>query len=126
MAVTITNFLIILLLAGAIGYGYLISLRVQRLMIILKSLEPMVVEFSKAVDKSEESVSRMRENLETAEHKKTEAAPEVQEEKAASLQWPKFASRRERPDRQIGTQMVRDKQDLVRMFFEATRSESSA
>jgi len=119
MAATITDILIILLLAGSIGYGVMISRRVQKLMASLEALEPLVREFSDAVDKSESSVHALRDNL--AEGLAAQAAAEAAEDTA-----PAFSSRRQAQRRLPGVQVVRDKQDLVRRFFETSRSESRA
>lgn len=120
MAATITDILIIALLAGSIGYGVMISRRVQKLMSSLEELEPLVREFSEAVDKSETSVAALRQNLETTLHP-APAEPEAAEDTA-----PAFSSRRHSQRRLPGVQVVRDKQDLVRRFFETSRSESRA
>jgi hypothetical protein len=54
---------IIMLLIGSITYGYMVSRKVRLLMATLKELEPLVEEFSSAVDKSTHSVHQMRENI---------------------------------------------------------------
>ncbi|MGD9862219.1 MAG: flagellar motor switch protein [Pseudodonghicola sp.] len=125
MAATITDFLIIVLLAGSIGYGVMISRRVQKLMASLEELEPLVRAFSDAVDKSESSVAALRQNLDAS---LAAAAPQPEAETVAETEAaPAFASRRHAPQRRLpGVQVVRDKQDLVRRFFETSRSESRA
>jgi len=117
MAATITDILIILLLAGSVGYGVMISRRVQKLMASLEELEPLVREFSEAVDKSETSVNALRDNLAEGLAAQEDAAPG--EDSA-----PAFSSRRQAQRRLPGVQVVRDKKDLVRRFFETSRSES--
>ena len=112
MAATLTDMLIIALLAGAIAYGYYVSRKVQVLMSALKELEPLVTEYSKAVDKSEASVSAMKQSL--------EEQPMFDEEEEDE---PMFATRRQARQRIPGVQVVRDKQDLVRRFFDASRAE---
>ena len=119
MAATITDILIILLLAGSVGYGVMISRRVQKLMASLEELEPLVREFSEAVDKSETSVNALRDNLAEGLAAQDEAA--TNDDSA-----PAFSSRRQAQRRLPGVQVVRDKQDLVRRFFETSRSESRA
>ena len=121
MAATITNIFIIILLIGGIGYGWVISQRIQRLMAVLQELEPAVRDYSDAVEKSEASVTMMRENLDAAEDA---AAP--QQHDAPQEAAPSFASRREKQTRLPGSHIVRGKQDLVRMFFDASRTESRA
>jgi hypothetical protein len=126
MAAMITDIFIIALLVGGIGYGVLISRRVQRLMATLKELEPAVREFSVAVDKSEASVTEMRQNLE--EGMLAAAAPEPEEPagEAEGDPMPAFSTRRYNAQRIPGVRVVRDKQDLVRRFFETTRAEKRA
>ena len=112
MAATLTDIVIIALLTGAIAYGYYVSRKVQVLMGALKDLEPLINEYSQAVDKSEASVAAMRENLETR--------PVFVEDEEDE---PMFATRRQARATIPGVQVVRDKQDLVRRFFEASRTE---
>jgi hypothetical protein len=123
MAATIIDGIIILMLAGAISYGYYVSRKVQRLMSVLSELEPLVLEFSDAVDKSEESVDQMKQNLAA-----TEAAADGPAQQpivpAPNEITPEFSTRREAASKLPGMQVVRDKKELVRMFFEASRSES--
>lgn len=127
MAATITDFLIILLLAGSVGYGVMITRRVQRLMAALEELEPLVREFSSAVDKSETSVAALRQNLDARLQEAPEAAAPQPAEDRAETMAPTFTSRRHPTPRRLpGVQVVRNKQDLVRRFFETSRSESRA
>lgn len=121
MAATITDILIILLLAGSVGYGVMISRRVQKLMASLEELEPLVQAFSEAVDKSESSVNALRDNLNEGL-----AAQEAATTEAEADQAPAFSSRRQVQRRLPGVQVVRGKQDLVRRFFETSRTESRA
>lgn len=81
---------------------------------ILKNLEPLVEEFSSAVDKSQDSVSQMRDNIEVAAqvpHVEPEAEPEAPPQTT-------FASRRVAPVETPGLRVMRDKKELVRAFFE--------
>lgn len=114
MAATLTDLLIIAMLVGAIAYGYYVSRKVQVLMSALQQLEPLISEYSEAVDKSEASVVAMRQSLE--ERPMVEAIEEEDDE-------PMFATRRQPGHRIPGVQVVRDKQDLVRRFFDASRAE---
>ncbi len=111
MMATIIDTVTIGLLIGSITYGYLVSRKVRLLMATLRELEPLVVEFSSAVDKSEHSVAKMRENITVAE-RRPEPAPEPAE--AA------FSSRRAAPSSAevTGLRVMRDKKELVRAFFE--------
>lgn len=121
MAATITDALIILLLAGSVGYGMMLSRRVQRLMASLEELEPLVQAFSDAVDKSETSVNALRDNLTDGIAAQETAAAQEQEQDT-----PAFHSRRQAQRRLPGVQVVRGKQDLVRRFFDTSRTESRA
>lgn len=115
---TIIDSVIIVLLAGSITYGYLVSRKVRLLMMTLKELEPLVEEFSFAVDKSQNSVSQMRENIEEAV-KTPQSEPEArtaQPEQAALVSRRADSSSIEIP----GVRVVRDKKDLVRAFFESS------
>jgi len=118
MLAAIIDGVIILLLIGSISYGYMVSRKVRVLMATLKDLEPLVEEFSTAVDKSEHSVARMRENIAEAERQpapEPQWAREVEEEETA------FTSRRSAPQQEMpGRRVVRDKKDLVRAFFETS------
>lgn len=64
MASTLLDMAIILLLIASLGYGFIVNRRVNRLMEALTEIDPLVREFSRAVDKTEFSVSRLRSNLE--------------------------------------------------------------
>ncbi len=122
MAGIIIDVFIIALLVGGISYGFLISRRVQRLMAMLQELEPAVREFSMAVDKSEESVNQMRQSLN--EDVQTANAPEegVRAEAAGEPAFA-FSTRRNNDQRIPGVRIVKDKQDLVRQFFDMLSSE---
>ncbi len=122
MAATLTDMIIILLLAGCIGYGWYVSRKVQVLMGALKDLEPLVQEFSSAVDKSEESVHQLKLNLQEPPQPEGGARyfEEVEDDE------PMFATRRQPAERLPGVQVVRNKQDLVRRFFETSRQETRA
>ncbi|MFT6676414.1 MAG: hypothetical protein ACJAVM_002618 [Sulfitobacter sp.] len=119
MLATIIDSVIIVLLLGSIAYGYSVSRKVRMLMATLKELEPLVQEFSSAVDKSEYSVHQMRENIVVAE-KAPIYDPEMRPETPAEAA---FASRRNAaPPVQEGpgVRVMRDKKDLVRKFFETS------
>lgn len=119
--------LIIVLLAATMTYGFIISWKVQRLMVMLRDLEPLVVAFSEAVDKSEESVGMMRANLDDSTAQlQTRAQEAPTEEPAIETDKPTFASRRVPRQKMSGVQVVRDKKEMVRMFFEATRPDARA
>lgn len=113
MAATLTDIFIIALLLGAIGYGWYVSRKVQVLMAALKDMEPLVKEFSSAVDKTEDSVNQLKLNLEEPQQQ-----PMVEEEDDE----PMFATRRQPAHKIPGARVVRNKQDLVRRFFETSRA----
>lgn len=117
MIATIIDSLIVVLLIGSIGYGYVVSMKLRKLTATLKQLEPLVEQFSSAVDKSEKSVHHMRESIETAQRVPDSVdEPSPVEEAAAS-----FASRRATkpvPAERNGVRVVRDKKEMVRAFFE--------
>ena len=50
MMATIIDSLIVVLLIGSIGYGYVVSMKLRKLTATLKQLEPLVEQFSSAVD----------------------------------------------------------------------------
>ncbi|GAA6176173.1 flagellar motor switch protein [Sulfitobacter pacificus] len=110
----IIDCVIILLLIGSITYGYIVSRKVRLLMGILKDLEPLVEEFSSAVEKSQDSVSQMRDRIEVAEQVQ-QVQPEAEPEVAAQST---FASRRAAPVETPGMRVMRDKKELVRAFFD--------
>lgn len=119
MIATIIDSVIVLLLIGSIGYGYIVSMKLRKLMATLKQLEPLVEEFSTAVDKSEQSVSHMRESIETA--KRTSVADQDPPASPQELSSASFASRRAaKPEEKArpGVRVVRDKKELVKAFFE--------
>lgn len=115
---TIIDVIIILLLIGSITYGYLVSRKVRLLMTILRNLEPLVEEFSSAVDKSHDSVNQMRESIEVAEQVK-QPDPAAETPLAAQST---FASRRATPApaETSGMRVIRDKKEMVQAFFDTS------
>jgi hypothetical protein len=113
---TIIDSVIILLLIGSITYGYLVSRKVRMLVAALKELEPLVEEFSSAVDRSHDSVSQMRESIEVAEQVRQ---PDPVSE-FPTLEPTTFASRRVAPasTEVPGLRVMRDKKEMVRAFFD--------
>ena len=75
MSPNLIDLAIIALLAGTIGYAWLIDRRVRALMTALRDIAPMVSAFSEAVDRSEHAAERMRGVAERA------PAPEEPEDK---------------------------------------------
>ena len=113
----IIDSVIILLLIGSITYGYLVSRKVRLLMVTLRELEPLVDEFSSAVDKSQTSVAQMRETIEVSEK-----APEPEAATAPAPEKAAFSTRRAAPPTPEipGLRHVRNKKELVRAFFDST------
>ncbi|OWU76755.1 hypothetical protein ATO5_11025 [Loktanella sp. 22II-4b] len=71
--------MILALLAGTLAYAFLVDRRVRRLMSVLHELQPMVGEFSAAVDKSQSSVAALRDatrDLSPAEPARVRTAPQ--------------------------------------------------
>lgn len=56
----LVNLAILVLLCGAIGYGYLLSLRLERLRSALVAFGPALEAFCNAVDRTEKSVRDLR------------------------------------------------------------------
>ncbi len=56
----LVNLAILVLLCGAIGYGYLLSLRLERLRSALVAFGPALEAFCHAVDRTEKSVRDLR------------------------------------------------------------------
>ncbi|MFC2970539.1 flagellar motor switch protein [Acidimangrovimonas pyrenivorans] len=118
---------LVLLLAAMMGYGVYITRRLRRLMAVLTEMEPLVREFSAAVDKSEQSVSRMKraaQDLTSAPAAVAAAAPAQAPAAEGAVT---FSSRRRKPRAAAATgpiagmTRVTGKADLVRSFFERGR-----
>ncbi len=118
MMPTIIDGLTILLLIGSIAYGYVVSRKVRRLMATLHELQPLVRQFSHAVDKSEQSVHQMRQNIEIAEQSEAKTFAETAPiERGFTSQ--RVSSQR-KTDVPSKMRVLRDKQELVKAFFENT------
>ena len=122
MMALLIDMLILLLLAGTLGYAFMVERRVRTLMAALKDLQPVVGELSSAVDKSESSVVALKA---VAEHVAAEApratpSPERNAEANTVAFRSVRAPRRSGPA--AGVTSLGGKSDLVRSFFEAARS----
>jgi len=120
MMALLIDMLILLLLAGTLGYAFMVERRVRMLMGALKELQPVVGELSSAVDKSESSVVALKS---VAERVAAEAprAPAEQPADSNALAFRSVrAPRRSGPA--AGVTSLGGKSDLVRSFFEAARS----
>lgn len=112
------DFVILALLAGVLGYAYLVDRRVRNLVEVLRQLEPVVNDFSAAVDKSENSVSTMKAMTETIAQKvrrRTEHEPERADVDVA------FRSQRTPSAPPSGVAALKGKDELVRSFFDSVR-----
>lgn len=117
MAAMFVDALIILMLTGGVAFAWVVNARVKRLMTLMHELEPTVQQFSQAVDKSEHSVVQMQRSL--AEKLSQEEEPR----EPSKPQEPLFTTGRIAETRDIGVKVIRDKQDLVRRFFDVPRTE---
>ncbi|KGM46948.1 hypothetical protein [Pseudooceanicola atlanticus] len=118
--------LILVLLGGTLGYAFLVDRRVRMLMSVLKEMEPMVGQFSQAVEKSESSVSMLKamtEKVRTqpAANSAPAAAP-TQQQAQPQPDVVSFRTSREKASRPAGVTRVSGKSDLVRGFFETART----
>ncbi len=118
MAAIIIDAVIILMLTGGIAFAWIVNSRVKRLMNLMHELEPTVQQFSLAVDKSEHSVAQMQRSLTDELSKREEQAEEP------AVQEPLFTTGRVTGTRDVGVRVIRNKQDLVRRFFDVPRTES--
>ncbi|WP_212522777.1 flagellar motor switch protein [Actibacterium sp. MT2.3-13A] len=114
--------LILLLLAGTLGYAFMVERRVRTLMAALKELQPVVGELSNAVDRSESSVVALKSVAEkVAADAPRPAAPQPEAAGGGST----LTFRSVRAPRRVagaGVTSLGGKSDLVRSFFEAARS----
>lgn len=119
--------LILVLLGGTLGYAFLVDRRVRMLMSVLKEMEPMVGQFSQAVEKSESSVSMLKamtEKVRTqpAANSAPAAAAPTQQQAQPQPDVVSFRTSREKASRPAGVTRVSGKSDLVRGFFETART----
>ena len=107
------DLVILALLAGVLGYAFMVDRRVRRLIAVLREMEPMIDDFSAAVDKSESSVSAMKSLTHSIETRARDTRSEG----------PAFrTSRQPEPRPTAGVASVTGKADLVRGFFDTVRS----
>lgn len=123
--------LLIVMLAGTLAYAMTVHRKLRRLISVLQNLEPVVNQFSAAVDKSEQSVS----NMKTAAQK---AALHVEVEPVVHQVQPRegatFRTQRPKPlaslprlrDIEVpGATRISGKADLVKSFFDTNRGLNS-
>lgn len=111
------NAIILVSLGGLMAYGVLITRRVKKLMLVLEEMEPLVTAFSAAVDKSQESVDRMKDAV-AASREAPSPDPAPSQGAAPTLT---FNSRRSGPKSPMGLTRVTGKAELVKSFFDQTR-----
>jgi type II secretory pathway component PulM len=129
------DMIILLLLVGTLAYAFLVDRRVRALMAAMQSLEPLVDQFSSAVDRTENSVRSLRaEGAARATPKREEEPPLTRAAAAASSAIPQASDKPDtvfstaRPTAQDGAHLppgmarVTGKADLVRSFFDTVRS----
>ena len=113
------DLVILALLAGVLGYAFMVDRRVRRLVAVLREMEPMIDDFSAAVDKSESSVSAMKSLTQSIE---TRAARDARDGRDPRGEGPAFrTSRQPEPRPTAGVASVTGKADLVRGFFDTVR-----
>ena len=112
--------LILLLLAGTLGYAFLVDRRVRILMLTLRELQPMIGKFSAAVDRSEHSVSTLKSVTQSMAAATPDTAP-AEPAQAATQAEPPARARQATPDPKHGVTSVTGKSDMVRSFFETAR-----
>lgn len=109
---------ILVLLVGTLTYAWVVDRRVRTLMRVLREMEPMIGNFSEAVDRSESTVSVLRSLGQEAEPK---PRPQREREPEMTRPEPSFRTTRERPARPAGATKASGKSELVRGFFETVR-----
>jgi hypothetical protein len=117
MIALITNGLILTLMVGAIIYIYLVDLRVRRLLTTLKELEPMVGQFSEAVDRSETSLEKLK-AVEVDSIPRSGGKDEGDKNRG-------FKSKQGLQKSQVGWVSLPGKSELVRSFFETARGQET-
>ena len=114
----IINGLILALLTGSIGYTYLMDLRVRKLLVVLKEMEPMVGQFSKAVKQSETSLEKFKQATESdkAAAKSIKSTNTVSDS-VANKKKLTFETNRKPLQNHIGQISLPGKSELVKSFF---------
>lgn len=116
MMTIIINGMILALLIGSIGYTYLMDLRVRKLLAALKEMEPMIGQFSKAVDQSETSLEKFKQATVSDEVDVTTAKKTA--DSGASKKKLTFETNRKPQQNHIGQISLPGKSELVKSFFE--------
>ncbi|GHF36074.1 flagellar motor switch protein [Seohaeicola zhoushanensis] len=117
------DFAILILLAGVLGYAYLVDRRVRNLVIVLREMAPMVDEFSAAVDRSESSVSAIKAVTNAIEDQVRDGLSlRPARRQAAAAPAPAPEPVLERVEEPAGVTSVNGKAELVRSFFATVKS----
>ena len=114
------DFAILLLLAGVLGYAYLVDRRVRHLVSVLREMAPMVDEFSAAVDRSESSISAIKAVTQAIENQVRDGLSLRTTRRPAAAPAPE--AEQERAPEPAGVTAVNGKSELVRSFFATVRS----
>ncbi len=120
MLSTLINLLFVAVLLGVMGYGVMLSRRVNRLMQALEAMAPLVREFSQAVDRSEQSVGAIRAAAREAGEEVTRESEALREAVGAAP----FVSVRRKPI--AGMTRLTGKSELVKSFFDRGRRVDAA
>ncbi|MGY6704333.1 flagellar motor switch protein [Roseinatronobacter sp.] len=133
----IIDLVILLLLAGTLGYAFLVDRRVRALMSALHRLEPVVGQFSAAVDRSENSVKSMQIDTPVFSTARRGKEPRLTRPGSSAVAAALSAANgaagsdenappdRAAPELPPGMARVGGKADLVRGFFETVRSRNA-
>ena len=118
------NALILVLLVGTISYIYLVDLRVRKLLSALNSLEPMVGQFSEAVNRSETSLKDFKSTTSPTKSAPQKVKRPKEPAKGQSAENNlSFESNRKSAQTHVGRITLPGKTELVRSFFETARSQ---
>lgn len=117
--------LILLMLAGVLGYAVMVDRRVRLLMAALREMEPMIASYSQAVDRSEQSargLAGLARELHEMPKRKAPVAPAAP---AGTGPGPRAADKTGRAARARaqagGVTRVTGKTEMVQGFFDSVR-----
>ncbi|MFT6533375.1 MAG: hypothetical protein ACJASC_002939 [Limimaricola cinnabarinus] len=122
--------MILAMLAGVLGYAWMVDRRVRLLMETLRELQPMITAYAAAVDKSEESVrdlGSVARSLNDPPVKaplaasRDAAAPAARGDKPATRGGDKVARAARARAQAAGVTRVTGKTELVQGFFDSVR-----
>lgn len=121
--------MILAMLAGVLGYAWMVDRRVRLLMETLRELQPVIIAYAAAVDKSEESVRDLSSMARSLTEAPSKAQPAVARDAAAprgadnpSTRGGDKIARAARVRAQAaGVTRVTGKTELVQGFFDSVR-----